>query len=148
MVLALLQPASFSVLPLPQLHLCSLLPCKPAHKLTSGPARVTALLAKADLNWHQLHPSRLFGKSFHTPTPSARAKQLLGLNFLLATSKQFQIALTRLNAPTHPSSPPPPHIPGRNSATLYFSRLPPVRVVPGIQNCLATSFFYGRCITL
>ncbi len=60
-----------------------------AYKLSSRPSCVSAILAKADSKWRSPYPSRLFGQSFCTPTPSSWAKQLLGLNFTTASSRHF-----------------------------------------------------------
>ena len=93
-----------------------------AHAFACSPFKVCAMLPKADNQWQVLHPRRLYGKSFRTPSPSTWAKQLLGLNFILASAKYYTLALSKHSAPLPPSSLPPPHIPGQNS-THYFSRL-------------------------
>ena len=93
-----------------------------AHALASSSSKVFAMLPKADAQWHTSHPRRLYGKSFRTPSPSAWAKQLLGLNFILASSKHYSLALAKQSAPLTPASLPPPYIPGQHS-THYFSRL-------------------------
>jgi hypothetical protein len=94
---------------------------KAAHTLSSGgPAKVSAILAKADSKWHSLYTTHLFGKAFRTPTPSSWAKQLLGLNFILATSKHFHTSMLKHNKLAIQSLTPPPTIPGQH-ATYYFS---------------------------
>ena len=71
--------------------------------------------------------------SYHTPTPSAWARQSLGLVMLQSFHTHFSAATSKLALPHLPVQPTPPHILGQDS-TPYYDHLfatnrPPVGLV-------------------
>ena len=79
--------------------------------LAHGPARIICLLPRADALWSLSYPNRFYGLSYHTPTPSAWARQSLGpchvtgLPYSLLCRHQ-QTGVTPLACSTYSSSYP------------------------------------------